>query len=217
MLNDLGKISIFANLSLKASKELLAVAHPVEKLVGEMIFFEKDCHTPVYFVIKGGVRIFRAGSDGKEQNLAVINEGEAFNLPTAFFLTGMAPASAAAVCSSRLLSIKQDDFRKVVSSNPEIALAVLSDLSLKLEKLTDLVHDLSLRDVRGRLAKFLLQQHINPDLSMRWTHERIASQIGTSREVVSRLLKIFTKEGLVEIDRSHILVKNTQAIKKLAE
>lgn len=217
MQGEIKHIEIFKNLSMSSLEKIQSVARFIEKSAGEFVFQEQDPSTPICFVIKGGVRVFKTGSDGKEQNLAIINEGEVFNLPTAFFSSRLAPASASAVCKSRIMTISQQDFRRVVTSEPEIALAVMGDLSTKLEHLTNLVHDLSLKDVRSRLAKFLLNQHLSPDQSMKWTHEKIAVQIGTSREVVTRLLKVFTREGWLEINRHRINVINPAALKKIVD
>lgn len=217
MSSDLQQIEIFKGLSKSAFERLLSASRVIEKLAGETLFLEQDANTPVCFLVRGGVRIFRTNTEGKEQNLTIINEGEVFNLPTAFFAQGLAPASASAVCKSRIVIITQQDFRQVVTSDTEISMAVLCDLSAKLEHLTSLVQDLSLKDVRGRLAKFLLEQNNNPNPAMRWTHEKIASQIGTSREVISRLLQVFVKEGLIEINRHQINTKKVAALTKISE
>lgn len=217
MNGEIPHIEIFKNLSAPSLEKLQSVSRFIEKSAGEFIFQEQDPDTPVCFVIKGGVRVFKTGGDGKEQNLAIFNEGEVFNLPTAFFAERLAPASASAICKSRIMTISQQDFHRVVTGNPEIALAVLGDLSAKLEHLAALVHDLSLKDVRARLAKFLLEQHLSPDQSMKWTHEKIAAQIGTSREVVTRLLKVFTREGWLEINRHRIEIIKPATLKKIAD
>jgi CRP-like cAMP-binding protein len=95
-------------------------------------------------------------------------------------------------------------------------LAVLEDLSEKLYHLTDLVHDVSLRTVRGRLAKFLLAQAQGGG-DVQWTHEQIAMQLGTRREVVSRALRAFLVEGLIQTDRQRILVLDPQKLENEIE
>lgn len=217
MLDDLRKIEIFKDLPLPVLEKIISVAWVEEISSSGMLFQEQDADTPVYFVLKGIVRIFRTSAGGKEQNLTVLYPGDAFNLPGAFHPQGYAPASAVVVGAARLMCISRDDFRKIVSDNPALFTAVLRELSIKLEQLTEMVYDLSLRDVRSRLAKFLLSQHGLPVKPIRWTHERIAAQIGTSREVVSRLLRIFVHEEWIRMDRHRIIIVNEVALEELAE
>jgi CRP/FNR family transcriptional regulator len=124
-----------------------------------------------------------------------------------------APASAASVGETTLMAIATRDFRRVVSETPEIALAVLGDLAHRLRYMTELAYDLSLRNVRERLAHFLLKQATATDSETPpWTQEEIAMQIGTVREVVSRTLRAFVKEGLIAMRRQRIEIVDQQAL-----
>jgi CRP/FNR family transcriptional regulator len=109
------------------------------------------------------------------------------------------------------------DFRRVASETPAIALAVLDDFSAKLRHLADLTHDLSLRSVRGRLARFLLAQAQVEDAPLRWTQEEIAAQIGTVREVVSRMLRALIRDGLIQMERQRIAILDPEALEAEAE
>lgn len=217
MLDELRKIDIFKDLPLPVLEKILSVARVQEIPASGILFQEQDVDVPVYFVLKGAVRVFRTSAGGREQNLTVLYPGDAFNLSVAFFPQGFSPASAVAVGAVRLMRISRDVFPKIVLGSPELSLAVLRELSIKLGQLTELVYDLSLRDVRSRLAKFLLTQHGLPGESIRWTHDRIAAQIGTSREVVSRLLRVFIQEAWIRMDRHRIIIADEDALKELTE
>jgi CRP-like cAMP-binding protein len=108
--------------------------------------------------------------------------------------------------------ISRADFHQLVLRIPELALAVITDLSGKVEHLTGLVNDLSLKNVRARLAKFLLAQQAQKQKA-RWTQSEIASQLGTSREIVSRLLKAFASEELIAIERHKITVRDENKLR----
>jgi CRP/FNR family transcriptional regulator len=171
----------------------------------------------VFFVLHGTVRVFRTNLDGREQTLIHLGPGAAFNMPAAF-ADPRAPASAEAMGPVRLLSISRDDFSRLASRNLEIALVVLHDLASKLHHLTDLTYDLSLRSVRGRLAQFLLahaQDEGAPPLP--WTHEQIATQIGTVREVVSRTMRAFARQGLIRKERHRLVVADPDALAREVE
>jgi CRP-like cAMP-binding protein len=216
----IARIRLFSALSPAAQRALSAVAVTRHIVDGQVIVLEGDADTPVSFVLQGTVRVYRTNLEGREQNLIRLHAGDAFNMPVAFAGRGAAPASAVAVGPVELLSISSPDFRRVVSETPEIALAVLRDFAQKLYHLTDLTHNLGLRSVRGRLAQFLLghaQAEAQGSALARWTHHEIASQIGTVREVVSRTLRAFVKEGLIDVRRHQIIVLDPESLAHEAE
>ena len=215
---DIKGIQLFAGLSPPAQRTLLDVSAVRTCEDGQIVILEGDPDSPVFFVLQGTVRVFRTNLDGREQNLIHLHKGDAFNMPIAFAGGGASPASAVAVGAVELLSIARAEFRCLVSETPEIALAVLRDFSQKLYHLTNLTHDLGLRSVRGRLARFLLA-HVQGDKGapVRWTHEEIAAQIGTVREVVSRTLRALAKDELIEMRRHRIVVHDQEALAREAE
>ena len=214
----IGRVRLFSALSPGAQDVLSTVAVARHYEDGQVIMLEGDADTPVFFVVQGTVRVYRTNLDGREQNLIHLHTGDAFNMPAAFGASGLAHASAAAVGPVELLSIPRSDFRRVVSETPEIALAVLRDFSQKLGHLTDLTHDLGLRSVRARLARFLLAHGQAEGASpIRWTHEEMAAQIGTVREVVSRTMRAFVKDGLIQAQRHRIVIIDQEALAREAE
>ncbi len=210
---ELERITLFSGLSPSAQRRILAVARVRQYEDGQLILLEGSREAPVLFVLSGTVRVYRTSLEGREQNLIHLQAGDALNMPAAFTEPGDVPASAMARGHAELISIPRADFRRVVSQTPEIALAVLRDLSQKLYHLTELSRDLGLRTVRSRLARFLLD-HVQQasDAPIRWTHQEIAAQIGTVREVVSRTLRSFVEDGLIEMQRHRIVVCNPEAL-----
>lgn len=217
-LSDLKNIQLFANLPVGTLQSLRAIMRLVGYAAGEIIMLEGDDNRSIFFVLEGTVRIFRTNPDGREQTLIYLKRGMTFNLPSAFSDRETVPASAAAVGPVRLLTVSQRDFRRITGESSELALAVLRDFSDRLYHFTRLTHDLSLRSVRGRLAQLLLTQAQSQDEPLvRWTQEEIAAQIGTVREVVSRTLRSFAKEGLVKMERQRITVLDLEGLQHEAE
>jgi CRP/FNR family transcriptional regulator len=139
-------------------------------------------------------------------------------MPSVFTEEGRAAANAIADGPAVLLSISCAEFGQVVCDTPEVACAVLADLSEKLYHLTELTHALGLLTVRARLARFLLT-HAQPRgmTPVRWTHQEIASRLGTVREVVSRTLGAFVDEELIDIQRHRIVILDLEALTREAE
>lgn len=95
-------------------------------------------------------------------------------------------------------------------------MAILEDFAEKLDHLTDLVEDLALRTVRGRLARFLLEQADERGTTTRWTQDDIAARIGTVRDMVGRTLRSFVDAGLIRRDRQRIVLLDREGLEQEA-
>jgi CRP/FNR family transcriptional regulator len=207
---------------------------------GAAVILEGEADPSVFVVRKGAVRVYRTSLDGREQTLIRLGAGAAFNMPAAFVgpdaggrslppasasLAGeiYAPASAVALTPIELAVIPRDEFCHTVIHTPELALVVLRDLASKVHHLSDLTRDLGLLTVRARLARFLLSHGQPPEgepapgVQVRWTHHEIANQIGTVREVVSRTMRAFVKDGLIKLERHRIVVLDRDSLRLEAE
>jgi CRP/FNR family cyclic AMP-dependent transcriptional regulator len=104
-----------------------------------------------------------------------------------------------------------------VGECPELALAILQDFAARLDHLTNLVEDLSLRTVRGRLARLLLDHAEADAVTRRWTQEEIAAHLGTVRDMVGRTLRAFADAGLVRMDRQRIMLLDREGLEAEAQ
>jgi len=211
---DLASLTFFQGVSPAALEKIAAVAFKKVHHRDELIFTEQDVSAPVFFVLQGQVRIFRNSSEGKEITIAVIPPGSPFNIPAAFLPTPASPANAAALHTKTVLAaISQNDFRHVVSETPDLAMTVMQDLSKKLQHFVMLTYDLGMLSVRSRLAKFLLEHTSETgELPHYWTQQQIATHIGTAREVVSRTLRRFAKQGMIIVQNHRIIVSDRPAL-----
>jgi CRP/FNR family transcriptional regulator len=210
-------IALFDHLPDAVLHEIVAASYDVDYEDGEMIVLEGQKNPPVFFILKGTVRIFHIKADGREQTLIYLQKGSSFNLPAVFSNDSSAPASATAAGGAHLLLIEQADFHRLAARQSDLALAVMCTLSNRLRHLSQLSYDLGLRSVRGRLARFLLLQAEGETAPIRWTHEEISARIGTVREVVSRTMRAFVREGLIEQDRHRIRVLDARALRNETE
>jgi CRP/FNR family cyclic AMP-dependent transcriptional regulator len=104
-----------------------------------------------------------------------------------------------------------------VGECPEVALAVLRDFAGRLDHLTNLVEDLSLHTVRGRLARFLLEHAGEDGIARQWTQEEIAAHLGTVRDMVGRALRAFEDAGLVRMERRRIVLLDREGLETESE
>jgi len=217
-LEQLQQIDLFKDIPRPILEKISAIVQFADYEENQIIMLEGDENIPVFIVLSGVVRVYRANTDGREQTLIDSTCYEVFNLPTAFANDHTSPASASAITPVRLILIDQAEFQKVTCENPEIAQAVLQNMANRLRHFVNLTYDLSLRDVRGRLAHFLLVQSQKEGLSsIHWTQEEIATHINSVRGVVNRILREFIKEGLVKIERNRIIILDSEMLESEAE
>ncbi len=208
-LQALRGIPLFSALPERALSRLAEVAVRCTYAPGETVILEGEPSRYVYFVAEGQARVVRTAPDGREQVLARLGPGSAFNTVPPFLPQKVNHATVQAVTSLVLYAISVSDFLRLVGECPELARALLEDFARRLDHLTNLVEDLSLRTVRGRLARFLLEHaegEREGEVIHRWTQEEMAAQIGTVREVVARTLRAFADAGLLRMERHRIIL-----------
>jgi CRP/FNR family transcriptional regulator len=217
----LRKTQLFAKLSEGEMRTLCARVSKRHFGRGQTLFSEgEQCHG-LFVVAKGRIRIFKLSPSGREQVLAVEGPGSSFaELPV--FDGGVYPASASAMEDARVLFISRDDFQTYCREHPEVALKVLAVVGSRLRRLVGIIEDLSFTTVRQRLISLLLRlaqgggittkQGVRVELTT--THQDLAAELGTVRELVSRNLSRLEAEGLLEVDRRTIIIKDLPGLKR---
>ena len=188
---------------------------------GELLFTAGEPCSGLFLVASGKIRIFKLSPAGREQVLAVDGPGSSFaELPV--FDGGKYPASASALEDAEVLFISRKDFQDFCREHPEVALKVLAVVGSRLRRLVAIIEDLSFTTVRQRLISLLLRlvqesgsatEHgIRVELTR--SHQDLAAEIGTVRELVSRNLSRLQAEGLVELNGRTIIVKDLPGLKR---
>lgn len=215
----LRRVPLFATLPERALRRLAEVALRRAYAPGEMVILEGEPCQYVYFVAEGQVRVVRTASDGREQVLARLGPGGALNTVPPFLPQKVNHATVQAVTPAVLYAVSVPDFLRLVDECPELARVLLEDFARRLDRLSHLVEDLSLRTVRERLARFLLEHAEGREgesgttaVVRRWTQEEIAAQIGTVREVVARTLRAFADAGLLKIEGHRIILLDREGL-----
>ena len=186
----------------------------VEK--GEIILFEGEPAEALFFVASGAVKIYKTSSDGKEQILNIVRPGDSFN-DVPLFDNDTNPASAQAMTPVLLYGINRQQMGAILRKYPDIAMNTIRILAQKVRQLLSLVEDLSFRNVRGRVAKILLEygaDHSEP--RPRLTQQEIAAMAGTAREVVGRSLKSLEGDGIIRLESRRVVISNKEALRRLA-
>lgn len=213
----LRRITLFADLADATLARIASVAYARTYTPGETIIFEGDPCKTIYFIAEGQVRVYRLSAGGREQVLARLGPGQTFNTVPPFRSHSVNHATVEALTPVALYVIASEDFCRLVSECAELALTILQDFATRLDHLTNLVEDLSLRTVRGRLARFLLERADAGQIARRWTQEEIATHLGTVRDMVGRTLRSFADAGLVRMDRQRIVLLDREGLETETE
>ena len=203
------KIGLFAELSEedRAAIAKLAVNRHFPK--NTMVLCEGDNSDCLYVILSGKVKVFLSDEEGKEVTLTHQGEGEYFG-ELAMLDESPRSASVVTVEDSKLAVISKTAFDKCMENNPGIALKVMRGLARRLRDLTENVRSLALMDVYGRVARTLLDMAEEQDgvkvIPQKLTQRDIASMVGASREMVSRILRDLSIGGYITIKNKIITI-----------
>jgi CRP-like cAMP-binding protein len=219
-LTYLAQIPLFEGLPADQIRDLAAIVTNQVFRRGELIFSEGEDGSGFYVVNTGRVKVYKLSSDGKEQILHFFGPGEPFGEVPVF--TGQRfPANAEAMEESRVFFFPKRSFVDLIKTNPSLALNMLGILSRRLRRFTALIDDLSLKEVPGRLAAYLLylsrQEKGSTDLELSVTKAQLASLLGTIPETLSRILGKMTAQGLIETEGRRIRILDPESLREIVE
>jgi CRP-like cAMP-binding protein len=220
IIDQIAAIPLFQGLPRKHHEDLaMLVVDQVFKR-GQIIFSEGDEGNGFFVVVSGRVKIFKLSVDGKEQILHILVPGEPFG-EVPVFTGDRFPAHAAPLEESRIFFFPRAAFVNLIKGNPSLALNMLAILSRRLRKFANLIEDLSLKEVPGRLAAYLLylserEKGTNtPALDI--SKNQLSSLLGTIPETLSRILARMTREGLIQPSGSRLIkILDRKALEELA-
>lgn len=200
---------VFSDMTPQDVEDLMAVAVVRSFPRHAIIINEGDDSDSVYFIISGLVKVFLADGDGNEVIMATLKPGEYFGEMA--LEEGFRSASVMAIEAVSAAVVRMPDFRAYLRTHPDFVFSLLSKLIRRARLVTRNLKSLALLDVYGRLAQMLNDLAENVDgkrmIVEPLTQQEMASRIGCSREMVSKILKDLTAGGYVEISRKTIEIK----------
>jgi CRP/FNR family transcriptional regulator, anaerobic regulatory protein len=173
------------------------------------IYTEGDSCSQIAFVLTGEIRVFKASASGREITLYEIGPGDTciLNASCIFSNTGY-PANALTAERTEVLLLPSPIFKNFLQSYAEIQGFIYAMLSERLTAVMTLIEEVVFNRMDNRLFEYLVERSDNAIISR--THQSIANDLGTSREVVSRLLKDFQAKKIIRCGRNHIEILDYQ-------
>ena len=211
--------SLFGILSAEEVDALLLRARFEEYPAGHLIFARGTPGRSMMAVLSGGVRISTTSPSGREVVLAILNPGEVFG-EMALLDGGDRTADAIALSDCGLLIIDQRDFIPFLESRTDLCIRFLRLLSQRLRRTDELVEIALFERLETRLAKALVQlssgngSRTGLPLILRISQQELSDIVGAARENVNRLLRTWHRDGLLELGKRRIIIRDLEALEK---
>jgi CRP/FNR family transcriptional regulator, cyclic AMP receptor protein len=190
----------------------------------DILYTPKEGTERLFILKKGRVQLYEVDEGGDEIALSVVEEGNVFG---EMALTGQSLHGlyVRALTPSTVVSLRREELEGLIMKTPEVGLKLVRDLAEKLHASEARYADIIGKDLPARLATLILtlvdSEGVVSTESYRipthYTHEQLASMIGCKRVAVTRAFRKLEEGGAIELKNRHIIVKDLDALKDLAE
>jgi CRP/FNR family transcriptional regulator, anaerobic regulatory protein len=200
-----------------AGLAVLGDARPIQAPEGAVVFRPGSVCEHYLLVVEGSVRVQRTSSSGREIVLYRVQTGESCVLTTSCLLGG-SRYSAEGICETGVegIAIPSPRFMEGIEHSPGFRRFVFQGYGQRIAELMTLIDEVAFGRLNARLAHRLLELAHGAD-ALQCTHQDLAVELGSAREVVSRALKDFERQGWVHLARGHIDLLDRDALRALAE
>lgn len=201
----LASVPIFSELTSLELEELRSRMSRQRYKKSNMILMEDEFGDTFFIISKGIVKITRISEEGREVILAMLGEGDFFGEMS--LLDGETrSANAIAFDDAEVLILKRHDFIDLLQKYPKIAISLLAEMASRIRKSDHQIESLSLSDAEHRIGMTLMRlaedlgtiHHGVVEITKMPYQKDLASMAGTSRETVSRMLKLLEKKGMIK-------------------
>ena len=215
----LAETEIFRSLADEQVDRIAKIAISKTFQNGDLLFSEGEKCQGFLIILTGRVKVFKVAETGREQIMGLLGAGECLAGVPAF--DGHCyTASAMALEAIKLLYIPREAFLELLQQDATLAFNLLTIFARRLRRFSQLIENLSLKDVSGRLATYLLllshQSANNRIVELAITKGQLAALMGTVPETLSRTLQKMSRDGLLIMDGPIITLLDRQRLQTLA-
>jgi CRP/FNR family transcriptional regulator, cyclic AMP receptor protein len=220
--NFLSTVPLFKGAPERALEVAASVIQPRTYESETIIFQEGDKGEALYILTEGMVKLSKVDLGGYEKTLTILQPPEFFG---EMALLGNTTRSATAISLGRIQTylLFADDFNKLIQTYPTVSLNLTTTLAQRLRGMDDEAQILSYKDAQGRVAFVLLRLYRSGVIELdkngfaivKLTHQDLANLAGTSRETVTRALKVLENEGVIETKPKEIIISDIQGLEEV--
>lgn len=193
----------FQNCPASMITDIVSVMRPQSFPRQQAVFRVGDACSVIAFLLSGRIRVYTTGALNREITLYDVERGQVCILNVACILSHQTyPALATVAQEGNALMMQAKDFQRLVDTYPDMRNYVFSGLGGRLLNMMGLVEEVAFRKLGERLREYMARKSENGVLQI--THQKIANELGTSREIISRMLEDFEQRGMVNLSRNQI-------------
>jgi CRP-like cAMP-binding protein len=188
---------------------------------GDVLFRFGEPATRFYFVRTGQIKLYRVSPDGHERIIDILQAGQTF-AEAVMFMGAQAryPVSSEAITEADLYAFDQKSFLDALTDSREICFSMLAGMSRRLHGLVNQIDGLTLQNGTYRLVMYLLEmapREARPGAELELTTPKatLAARLAIQPETFSRLLGKLRDQGLIEVNGSHIILRDLQGLREL--
>ncbi|MBL4765931.1 MAG: Crp/Fnr family transcriptional regulator [Colwellia sp.] len=209
-------MNLFDSITDIIGREIINSAKQIYLPANSTVFYQGANCENFLLVIKGTIKVFTRAINGREIVLYRVNKGQSCTLTTTCLLaSNHYPAEGITENEVAALVIPLKDFNRGLAQSTNFRELVFNTYAQRLSEVIALVGEISFNRIDIRLAKQLLHL-VNNENTLFITHQYLATELGSAREVISRQLKTFESQGLLNLSRGKIELKDINAIEALA-
>jgi CRP/FNR family cyclic AMP-dependent transcriptional regulator len=221
----LSLVDIFEPLSEEEIEQHNGQLSDVHLEPNEIFYTPQDRSERLFVLWKGRVRIYRTTDGGREFTLATVEAGTIFG-EMALSAQQLQGAYAQAMESSELSVMGRADLERLILEKPEVGLQITRLLSERLRRYETRLEDITLKGVTARLASLLVlllesEGVVTGDHSLKipthYTHQHLGTMVGINREAITRAFGQLQNEGIVQLRRRLIYVRDAEALRRRAD
>lgn len=217
----LENFNLFSNLGKDKMMELNSIVNDKEVKGDEPIYFADDPSKNIYFLKAGRVKITKYLADGSEKIIDIINPGEIFG-EMAYLDEGKRTDFAITVEPSLICTVRKNDLTSFIEKNPELNLRLTKILGFKIRSFSARIEDLIFKDADQRVASFILRyaekngKKIGKQIFVKpfFKHQNIGELTACSRQTVNYILTDLRANGIIDFDRSKLIINKIDQLKK---
>jgi len=187
---------------------------------GEQIFSEGIDATAFFIVVSGKVKIYKLSPDGKEYTLHIHGPGDLV-AEAAIFDSMVYPASCMALEDTTLMRVSREGFLNIIRAQPELSLKMMSGYSKRLRQFVAKIEELSLKDIKSRLAGYLIENSSVKNgvavCHLSYSKKELSSLLGTIPETLSRALAFLKQKKLIIEKDNTITIPDPEKLKIFSE
>lgn len=185
---------------------------------GKIFYMPEDSGEVLFMLKKGRVHLYRIAPNGKKLVVATLGPGAIFG-EMSLVGQGMHNTFAEAIDECVLCVMSRSDVERLIQEKPNVAFRFVEALGNRLTQLESRLEDIAFKSIPSRLAGLLLQlaeDQGGAEGISGYTHQDFSEMLGTYRETITQTLNDFKADGLIEIGRKRVSLKDADSLHQLS-